>query len=107
MMGEQVKPNSAVRPIAAVIGTLAVLAVIPAAFLAFFSIFLFDAPQSAYNGAQALALGFWLAPVACVTSAVLALRAAARGSWRLLGVAILLPILLACYVFALFPDFWR
>jgi hypothetical protein len=59
MMGEQVKPNSAVRPIAAVIGTLAVLAVIPAAFLAFFSIFLFDAPQSAYNGRSRWGSG-WL-----------------------------------------------
>jgi hypothetical protein len=102
MTEELAKPTSALRPVAIVVGVLALLAVVPASGLIFISIFLFDAPGSERNSlVWALAGGFWLAPVACLTSAVLAFVAAARRSWRWLGIAIAPPILLACFVFAI------
>jgi hypothetical protein len=101
-MEEQAKRGWAGRPVAIAAGVLALLAVVPAAGLVFLSIFLFDAPGSVSNGlVWAIAWGFWMAPVACLTSAVLAFVAAARRSWRWLGAAIALPILLACYIIAM------
>lgn len=92
------------RIAAAALGLLFLIAIIPAAFIAFTTIFFFDAPGSTESvPTVALAVGFWAAPIVCGIAALLAFRAAwsftSRRLWTALApVGLLLAYLAIAYI---------
>ena len=77
------------RIAAGVLGVLFLIAILPAAFLAFTTIFFFDAPGSTESALTVmLAAGFWAAPIVCGVAASLAFRAASSFSSRRLWIAL-------------------
>lgn len=101
-------PDPGIRVACILVGGLAALATIPAVFIAFIAIFFFDAPGSGENPTTlALALGCWAAPFVCLTSAVLAFRAAVRFTRARIVTALALPLVLMGYLaiaYALFDQ---
>lgn len=90
------------RVVAIALGVVMMLATLPALLVAFFAIFLFDAPGSEDSPLTwGLALGLLAAPVVSVTSAVFALLAATKFSAAKMTVAVALPVVLAVYLAAM------